>query len=90
MKLIIGLFFAFLVFLPFGQLNQLPLAWIIGSDLAIKMPEVHVYLNELVLGLLLLCWGIWRLKFAKKKYQLPPLGKPMLLFFFSCWAFFNF
>lgn len=80
MKLIIGLFFAFLVLLPFGQLNQLPLAWIIGPDLAVKVPEVHVYLNELVLGLLLLCWAVWRLIFLKKKYQLPPLGKPMLLF----------
>lgn len=78
-KLIIGLLFAFLVFYPFGQLTRLPLS-LIGNNLASQFPEVHLYSTDLILGLLLITWLIWRFSMVKKRYKLPPLAKPMFLF----------
>lgn len=71
-KLIGGLFFSYLVLLPFGQLTRVPL-FFLGS-------EVHFYMTDVVLLLLLLSWGIWRLRQKKKKYQLPPLALPIFSF----------
>lgn len=73
MKLIETLFFLYLVLFPFGQLTRVPLN--LGG------PEVHLYLTDLVLTLLLLSWGIWRFSLKKKRrYQLPPLALPIFLF----------
>jgi len=71
-KIIIGLLFVFLVLFPFGQLTRLPLFS--------QFPEVHLYLMDIILFLLLFCWGVWRFLLLKKKYHLPPLAKPIFLF----------
>lgn len=67
-----ALFFTYLVLFPFGQLTRIPL-YLVGS-------EVHFYMTDVVLFLLLLSWGIWRFGLKKKKYQLPPLALPIFLF----------
>ena len=72
-KIIISLFFIFLVLFPFGQLTKISLTFL-------KSPDIHLYLNDIVLFLLVLGWGIWRFLIEKKKYQLPPLAKPIFLF----------
>ncbi|MCX6724666.1 MAG: O-antigen ligase family protein [Candidatus Shapirobacteria bacterium] len=72
-KIIIGLLFVFLVLFPFGQLTKIPLNFL-------NLPEVHLYLTDVVLFLLVLGWGIWRFSIDKKKYHLPPLAKPIFLF----------
>jgi O-antigen ligase len=72
-SLIEGLFFAYLVLFPFGVLTQIPLPiW--------GLPEIRLYLTDIILALLLLSWGIWRFFFNKKKYQLPPLALPIFSF----------
>lgn len=71
-KIIEGLFFTYLVLFPFGQLTRVPL-YLVGS-------EVHFYMTDVVLLLLLLSWGIWRFGLKKKKYQLPPLALPIFSF----------
>lgn len=81
MKVISSLLFAFLVFYPFGQLTRLPLN-LIGDNLVSQFPEINLYLTDVILGLLLVTWVIWRVLMAKKKYQLPPLARPMFLFLF--------
>jgi len=73
LKIISALFFIFLVLFPFGQLTKIPLAFL-------NSPDVHLYLIDIVLFLLVLGWGIWRFLIEKKKYQLPPLAKPIFLF----------
>ncbi len=75
-KLIEGLFFTYLVLFPFGQLARIPLSFI--------GPEVHLYMTDIVLALLLFLWGIWRFGVKKKKYQLPPLAFPIFLFAVIC------
>ncbi len=73
-KILTSLFFIFLVLFPFGQLTRIPLTFL-------NSPDVHLYLTDIVLLLLVLGWGIWRFLMEKKKYQLPPLTKPIFLFF---------
>jgi len=72
-KIIISLFFIFLVLFPFGQLTKIPLAFL-------NSPEIHLYLTDIILFLLVLGWGIWRFFINKRKYQLPPLTKPIFIF----------
>jgi len=72
-KIIGGLLFAFLVLFPFGQLTKIPSGFL-------NLPEVHLYLTDVVLFFLVLSWGIWGLLVKRKKYQLPPLAKPIFLF----------
>jgi len=74
-KVIISLLFAFLALFPFGQLTKIPLTFL-------NLPEVHLYLTDAVLFLLVLNWGVWRVVGKRKKYQLPPLAKPIFLFAF--------
>ena len=74
-KIIISLFFIFLVLFPFGQLTKISLTFL-------NSPEIHLYLTDMILFLLVLGWGIWRFFIEKKKYQLPPLAKPIFLFAF--------
>lgn len=57
---------AFLVAFPFGQLTRLPL----GS------PNVHLYLNDLILLLMLISWRGWK----KNAWSKPPLIIPIWLF----------
>ena len=71
-KIIEGLLFTYLVLFPFGQLTRIPLNFI--------GPEVHFYMTDVVLLLLLIAWGVWRFGLKKKKYQLPPLALPIFLF----------
>lgn len=66
------LLFYFISF-PFGQLTRLPLP--------IIAPEVHLYLTDLILGLLVLFWLGWRFIFNRKPYLRPSLAKPIGLFF---------
>lgn len=73
MKLIKGLFFAYLILFPFGQLTRISLC-----------PEVNLYLTDVVLTLLILSWGVWRFGFQKKKYQLPPLTLSIFIFSIIC------
>ncbi|MBM3205385.1 O-antigen ligase family protein [Candidatus Shapirobacteria bacterium] len=73
LSLLAILLFVFLVLFPFGQLTKVPLAFL-------SLPEVHLYLTDVVLFLFVVGWGIWRLFFHKKKYSLPPLAKPIFLF----------
>jgi len=73
LKLITILFFLFLVLFPFGQLTKLPLSFL-------NLPEVHLYLTDIVLFFLLLSWLIWRFFINKRKYKAPFLTKPILLF----------
>ena len=72
-KIIISLFFIFLVLFPFGQLTRIPLTFL-------NSPEIHLYLTDIVLFLLVLGWGIWRFFINKRKYQLPSLANPIFLF----------
>ncbi len=72
-KIIEGLFFAYLVLFPFGQLARLPIEiW--------GLPEVRVYLTDIILALLLLSWGASRFILKKKRYQFPPLALPLFSF----------
>lgn len=72
-KVIISLLFVFLVLFPFGQLTKIPLGFL-------NLPEVHLYLTDVVLFFLVLGWVSWRFLREKRKYQLPPLAKPIFLF----------
>jgi len=72
-KIIIGLLFVFLALFPFGQLTKIPSGFL-------NLPEVHLYLTDVVLFFLVLSWGLWGLLGKRKKYQLPPLAKPIFLF----------
>jgi len=72
-KIISTLFFIFLVLFPFGQLTRIPLTFL-------NSPDVHLYLIDIVLFLLVLGWGLWRFFVDRRKYQLPPLAKPIFLF----------
>ncbi len=73
MKLIISLFFILLVLFPFGQLTKMPLSFL-------GIPEIHLYLIDIVLGLLIVFWLVWRFVFNKKPYTLPSLARPIFLF----------
>jgi len=67
------LFFLYLVFFPFGVLAQVPLSfW--------GLPEIRIYLVDLILALLLISWGMWRFLLKRKPYQWPPLALPLLAF----------
>lgn len=72
-KIITFLLFCYLTLFPFGQLNRLPLG----------VPEVNVYLTDIILLLLVAGWGVWRI-FSKRKKALiaAPLTSPILLFLF--------
>ena len=72
-KIIIVLFFIYLVLFPFGQLARSPLPFL-------DLPEVNIYLTDIVLSFLLLFWLVWRFFINKKKYKPPFLTKPILLF----------
>ena len=72
-KIIVCLLFVFLALFPFGQLTKIPSGFL-------NLPEVHLYLTDVVLFLLVLGWGIWRFFINKRKYQLPSLAKPIFLF----------
>ena len=72
-KIIISLFFIFLVLFPFGQLTKIPLNFL-------NLSEVHLYLTDILVFLLVSSWLIWRLVNKKKKFILPPLAKPIFLF----------
>ena len=73
-KIIAGLFFIFLVLFPFGQLTKVPLGFL-------NTPEIHLYLTDIVLFLLVLSWGVWRVFQRKQRYNLPPLATPIFIFF---------
>jgi len=73
-KIIEVLLFAYLVLFPFGQLTRLPVRL---ED----FPEVNFYLTDLVVGLLGMVGGIRVVKIAReKRYKLPVLAKPILVF----------
>ncbi len=72
-KILSSLFFIFLALFPFGQLTKIPLGFL-------NLPEVHLYLADIVLFFLILVWGSWRFLTKKKKYKLPPLAKPIFSF----------
>lgn len=72
-KIITFLLFIFLVLFPFGQLTKIPLGFL-------NSPDINLYLNDIVLFLLVLSWGVWKIFDKKKKYQLPPLAKPIFIF----------
>lgn len=72
-KIITALLFCYFVFFPFGQLTRLPIK-------LPDFPEVQIYLTDFVLFLLVGSWGVWRFYRRKRKYQLPPLAKPIFLF----------
>ena len=74
-KIIISLFFIFLVLFPFGQLTKIPLTFL-------NSPDIHLYLTDVILFFLVLTWGLWGIFNKKKRYQLPPLAKPIFLFSF--------
>ncbi len=73
LKIVSSLFFIFLVLFPFGQLTKIPLTFL-------NLPEVHLYLTDIFLFLIVSSWLVWRLFNRKKKFQLPPLTKPIFLF----------
>ncbi len=73
LKIITSLFFLLLALFPFGQLTKMPLSFL-------GIPEIHLYLIDIVLGLLIVFWLVWRFVFNKKPYTLPSLAKPILLF----------
>lgn len=72
-KIISFLFFAYLVFFPFGQLTRLPLV-ILNSS------EVHLYFNDILIFLLIISWGVWKFLIIRKKYHPPSLTKPIIFF----------
>ncbi|MCJ7804445.1 O-antigen ligase family protein, partial [Patescibacteria group bacterium] len=73
LKILSSLFFIFLALFPFGQLTKIPLNFL-------DLPEVHLYLTDILVFLLVSSWLIWRLVNKKKKFVLPPLAKPIFLF----------
>jgi len=91
MKLIWILLFVFLTLYPFGQLTRLPFG-LVGLHLGEQFPEIHLYLTDVVLALLLTVWIIRRIWLVKRKYRFPPLGKPIIIFWGIAFLslFFNF
>lgn len=73
LKIISSLFFILLVLFPFGQLAKIPLSFL-------NSPDINLYLTDIVLFLLVLSWGAFKIFDKKKKYHLPPLAKPIFLF----------
>lgn len=69
MKILNFLIFLILIIFPFGQLTRLPL----------RIPEVNIYLQDLIIGGLVILWLLWH---SLKKIPLPrpPLIKSILLF----------
>lgn len=73
LNLITSLLFVFLALFPFGQLAKIPLNFL-------NMPNISLYLTDIILFLLVMSWMIWKFFDKKKKYRLPPLAKPIFLF----------
>ncbi len=78
-NLVVILLFSYLFVFPFGQLARLPL--IVNG-----FPEVHFYLTDIFVFFLVFSW-LTEKWFKKKRFVLPPLGKP--IFLFSLLAFFS-
>lgn len=70
MKLIALLLYCYIAIFPFGQLSRLPL----------RIPEVNLYLTDIIVAGLVVSWLGWRLV-KKNKLVIPPLTKPIFLFF---------
>jgi len=73
LKIITGLFFLLLIVFPFGQLTKIPLSFL-------GVPEIHLYLMDIILFLLLVSWFFWRFVIDRKNYKLPVLSKPIFIF----------
>ena len=67
MTILSGLIFLLIFLLPLGQLGRINLA-----------PGVNLYAHDAILGLFLAIAGITTL--AKRKFTVPPLGKPLAFF----------
>lgn len=77
-KIISFLIFILLVLFPFGQLTRIPIVFF-------NSPEIHLYLEDVIIGLLFLIWLIWKFSFKKRNQFLwPNLTKPMFLFVSIC------
>jgi hypothetical protein len=72
-RIISGILLVYLILFPFGQLTRVPLL-LFGS------PEIHLYLADIFLGLLLFFWFGWRLVSRRENYSLPNLTLPVLIF----------
>jgi|GEM_PF-319193 len=70
-KLIRFLIFGYLLVFPFGQLVRLPFSS--GS-------EVRVYLTDIFVLLMIVFWGIWRIKTRKENKERAALFWPILVF----------
>jgi hypothetical protein len=71
---LLNLFFLslFLVF-PFGQLARFPLT-------SLSRVGVNIYLHDLIVGLMVVWWLIEHGN-KREKFTLPPLAKPIMVFF---------
>jgi len=66
MKRLIKFFlFAYLLVFPFGQFTRLNLGSF-GGLARFLGPEVRIYLGDVLVGLMVGIWGIWRVKMGKK------------------------
>lgn len=79
-RLIAILLFCYLALFPFGQLTRSVFVHLRG----VFGPEVHLYLTDIVLTFLLLAWGIWQFRRAKRRYKFPPLAMPIFSFAIVC------
>lgn len=73
MKLIVILLYCYIAIFPLGQIVKLPVQ-------LIELPEINLYLTDMLIFLLVSCWLGWRL-ITRRKLQFPPLGRPVLAFF---------
>ncbi|MBI5465166.1 O-antigen ligase family protein [Candidatus Gottesmanbacteria bacterium] len=72
MKIFNFLIFLILIIFPFGQLTRLPLG----------IPEVNIYLQDLVVFVLLTAWFLHHL-IIKKPFPKPFLTKPIIYYFLA-------
>lgn len=73
MSHIVILLYCYIVLFPFGQLTRLPLG----------MAEIHLYLTDIFIAGLVVCW-LGKKLIRREKLIPPPLAKPILLFTFCC------
>ncbi len=75
-KIILWLFYAYLILFPLGQLLRIP-------PQSTKLSEVHFFLTDVAAACMVVLWLGWKW-FKKSKFLVPPLTKPILLFATCC------
>ncbi|PJE67726.1 hypothetical protein COU95_00825 [Candidatus Shapirobacteria bacterium CG10_big_fil_rev_8_21_14_0_10_40_9] len=75
-KIILWLFYAYLILFPLGQLLRIP-------PQSTELVEVHFFLTDVAVASIVVLWLGWKW-FKKSKFLVPPLSKPIFLFVVCC------